>query len=300
MSSRRWPWVTTCLIGMNLVLFLLFHVLDNRSEQLIAERGLSAIAYYQRYPYLELKPPLDAFVDLRQSPATDGLPRTAEIFLRRTQQTELDSRVERFAQATDRIGSGSFGYIPHDNNWWQLITYQFMHRGWVHLLGNLLFLGLVGGTIENAWGRRQFVIFYVSAGIAAAIVHKLLAVDSSIPLFGASGAIAGVMGAFLFRHAQIKIRMGSTFRLRPIIWNLPVFLMLGSWVFAELIDGLTSAGEAAGVAHFAHLGGFAYGLAIALARSKTGIERRIEEELQRSNVTAREALALPAAIVIPE
>jgi membrane associated rhomboid family serine protease len=299
------------LIGINLVLFLLFNVLDHRSEQLIAQRGVSALAFYQRYPYLELKPPLDAFLDLHQlsgaSPAATAdfaragvAPTGAETSLRRTQQTELDSRVERFAQATDRISSGSFGFVPRDNKWPRLITYQFMHRGWFHLLGNLCFLGLVGFAIERTWARRQFLILYVSAGIVAAIVHKLAAPDSSIPLLGASGAIAGIMGAFFLQRARTNIRRLPMFLLGPNIWNLLVLLILGLWFSAELIGALISVRTAAGAAHFAHLGGFACGLAIAIARRKPRIESQIDARLEGLNGAAQDALVLPAAIVISE
>lgn len=174
-----------------------------------------------------------------------------------------------------RICASSFGFVPQNNNWSGLISYQFMHSGWLHVLGNLWFLWLVGSAIEDAWGRRLFVVFYLSAGVAAGIAHKLMAFDSAIPLLGASGAIAGTMGAFLFRHARTRIRMLVVVLFRWHIWRLPAYLILGLWLALEILSALTSHARSSGVAHFAHLGGFAYGLGVAWLLRKSGIERQI-------------------------
>ncbi len=310
MSARRWPWATTSLIAINLTLFLFFTIIDRRTEQLIAERGVVALAYYQRFPYLELKPPLSDLVGSRtpsvahgsraalgaSSNAARGLADESRLVMT-ARQAELDSRVSAFGQALDRVNARSFAYIPQDNNGWGLVSYQFMHSGWLHLLGNLWLLWLTGCAIEDIWGRRLFSVFYVGAGVAAALVHKLEVGHSAVPLLGASGAIAGVMGAFFYRFARTKVRLFVLW-LRIHVWHVPAYLILGLWLVTEIYSGFDSVKNGANIAHFAHLGGFVYGFSVAWLMRATGLEQRIDHTLDSLRAKRQDARILQAEKLI--
>ena len=305
MSARRWPWVTSCIIGVNLALFLFFSVVDRRTEQLIAERGVTALVFYQRYRYLELKPPLSHFIgtasarsDTAASVSVSNQDSEAiGPLVAKARQAELDSKNEAFERALDRVSARSFAYVPRDNNWLGLVTYQFMHVGWLHLLGNLWFLWLTGCNIEDKWGRGLFAVFYLAAGVGAALVHKLLAIHSMVPLLGASGAIAGAMGAFCYRYSRTKIRI-LVLLLRFHVWQVPAYLILGLWLVTEIVSGLGSLDGGTGVAHFAHLGGFACGLGFAWLMRQTGLEQRIDERLEALRAKNQDARVLHAEALI--
>lgn len=139
------------------------------------------------------------------------------------------------------------------------ITSMFLHGGWVHLIGNMLYLWIFADNIEHAVGRIKFIIFYLVCGIIAGLTHYAFNHGSSVPTVGASGAIAGVLGAYLnlFPHARVYTLFIWGFFIRII--PLPAIYMLGFWfVFQLLSAGLTPKGMG-GVAYGAHIGGFVAG-----------------------------------------
>ncbi len=143
-----------------------------------------------------------------------------------------------------------------------LITSQFLHGGIAHVGFNMLFLWVFGNNVEEALGHIKFIIFYLACGALAALSQWIFAVDSTIPLIGASGAIAGVMGAYILKYPKAKI-----LTLIPlwIIWTtikIPAFFFLGFWFAKELLSAYLSLGissDVGGVAYWAHAGGFAFG-----------------------------------------
>lgn len=140
-----------------------------------------------------------------------------------------------------------------------LLTYQFLHGSWMHLLGNLLFLFVFGDNVEDAMGHLRFLLFYLLCGVAAALVHLLAFPDSPIPVVGASGAISGVLGAYLLLHPRAKV-------LVPVIvipLFLPAWLLLVIWFLFQLV-GAAGGPEAEGIAWWAHIGGFAAGLLLVI------------------------------------
>jgi membrane associated rhomboid family serine protease len=149
--------------------------------------------------------------------------------------------------------TGALDVIPA---WLTLITYQFLHGGWAHLGGNLLYLWVFGDNIEDATGHWRFLIFYLVCGAAAAFIHYAAAPHSTVPLVGASGAIAGVLGAYLMLHPKAKI-------LVPIIiipLYLPAWLLILVWLGIQVMA--VSGGDASqgGTAWWAHIGGFLTGI----------------------------------------
>jgi membrane associated rhomboid family serine protease len=145
-----------------------------------------------------------------------------------------------------------------------IFSAMFMHGGWLHLLGNMLFLWIFGDNVEDAMGHVLYAVFYLLAGAIAAFSHMLIDVDSLTPAVGASGAIAGVMGAYivLFPRATVQVLVPFFFFI-PLL--LPAVALIGIWFVMQLFSGFSSLGVDAvgsegGVAYFAHIGGFVAGL----------------------------------------
>jgi membrane associated rhomboid family serine protease len=139
---------------------------------------------------------------------------------------------------------------------------MFLHGGWMHLLGNMWFFWIFGNNVEDAMGRVRFVAFYLLCGVAAAAAQVLSAPDSMIPMVGASGAISGVMGAYVVLYPRVKVYNLVFFGFFFTTIALPAWVMLGYWLLLQLLGGAGNlAGSQGGVAFFAHLGGFAAGAA---------------------------------------
>jgi len=140
-----------------------------------------------------------------------------------------------------------------------LLFSMFMHASWLHIGGNMLYLWIFGDNIEDRIGHAKFLAFYVICGIAASAAHIAFGPDSRIPSLGASGAIAGVLGAYLvlFPKRSVRVLMG-----RQIV-NMPAFIVLGLWILLQVFAQVSVAGtEGGGVAYMAHIGGFVAGLVL--------------------------------------
>jgi membrane associated rhomboid family serine protease len=141
-----------------------------------------------------------------------------------------------------------------------IFTSMFMHGSWFHLFGNMLFLWIFGDNVEDRFGHLKFLIFYLLAGIAATFAQYAVSPESSVPNVGASGAIAGVLGAYIlmFPQSRVNVLLG-----RQIV-AMPAFVVLGMWIALQLISGVGTIGNAdvGGVAYMAHIGGFAAGIAM--------------------------------------
>ncbi len=141
-----------------------------------------------------------------------------------------------------------------------IFSAMFMHGGWLHLFGNMLFLWIFGDNVEDRFGHLKFLIFYLLAGIAATFSQYAVSPESGVPNVGASGAIAGVLGAYIlmFPQARVNVLLG-----RQIV-AMPAFVVLGLWIALQLVSGvgtIASTDESAGgVAYMAHVGGFVSGL----------------------------------------
>jgi len=152
--------------------------------------------------------------------------------------------------------------------WLTLFTSIFMHGGWLHIGGNMLFLFIFGDNIEKAYGHVKYLVFYLVCGIIASLAHVLSQPDSIIPSLGASGAISGVLAAYLvlFPTNKIKVLLALGFiLLRPIM--VPAVVMIGIWALLQFINGLGAIAvtdQTSGVAYWAHIGGFLAGLVITI------------------------------------
>lgn len=159
--------------------------------------------------------------------------------------------------------------------WLTLFSSMFMHGGWLHLGGNMLFLWVFGDNIEDRLGRLKYLIFYVAAGLAAVGAQLLTDLNSGIPTIGASGAIAGVLGAYLLLFPRSQVRTLIFFFFITYI-SVPAYLLIGIWIFQQFFNGFASLGAdfAGGVAYWAHVGGFVFGAAVIGALLATGLLRR--------------------------
>lgn len=165
--------------------------------------------------------------------------------------------------------TASFGGIPVNQAVPEpltLVTSQFLHGGFLHILGNMLFLWIFGNNIEDKLGHIKFVIFYITCGSLAALAQWFFSMQSGIPSLGASGAIAGVMGAYILRFPHAKIR--TLVFLGPFIVfpDIPAIFFLGIWFLQQALYGIASLNvpsnigmESGGVAYWAHAGGFVFG-----------------------------------------
>ena len=151
-------------------------------------------------------------------------------------------------------------YVP---DWLTPLTCTFLHGGWLHFLGNMLFLWIFGDNVEDRFGRGSFLAFYLGSGIAASLAHLWSASDSPVPTIGASGAIAGVMGAYMFLYPKARVLTLVPLGFLLVDMVLPAPFFLGYWFVLQLVQGSLSSGAGGGVAWWAHIGGFVVGAAVA-------------------------------------
>jgi len=153
-----------------------------------------------------------------------------------------------------------------------VFTSMFLHGGWLHILGNMLFLWIFGNNVEDAMGHRRFIAFYFLCGIAAAITQSLLNPESTVPMIGASGAIAGVLGAYLLLHPRARILVVLPLFIIFFTVRLPALIVLGFWFAGQAVSTLLANSENSGVAFGAHVGGFVAGMILIPLFKRKGVQ----------------------------
>lgn len=148
--------------------------------------------------------------------------------------------------------------------YWTVLTSMFMHGGWMHLIGNMVFFWVFGNNIEDAMGHVRFAFFYILCGIAAAATQVLLTPSSTVPMVGASGAISGILGAYLLLYPRVRVHACVFLGFYVTSIAIPAFVMLGYWIVLQVLSSLSSLGARAtgGTAFFAHIGGFIAGFVL--------------------------------------
>src|SRR5437016_4328830 len=206
-------------------------------------------------------------------------------------QEEMDSLVKEYEEwkvSRPETILGKYAFIPSKPTPISYITANFLHSGWLHVIFNMWFLWLAGFVLEDRWGRILYTIVYLLAGAAALQIHAWANSGSSIPSLGASGAVAGLMGAFLVRFPFMKIKIALFYRLRPLTFDAQAIWLLPFWLINEFIG--TIFGSLSGVAHWAHIGGFIFGALAALLLKVSGLEYKanqaIEAKLDEDVLTA--------------
>ena len=166
-----------------------------------------------------------------------------------------------------RLFAQVFGVVPAAFAWPTVLTSMFLHSGWMHVLGNMLYLWIFGDNVEDRFGHGRFLVFYLFSGGAAALGQVALSPDSPIPMIGASGAIAGVMGAYFVLYPRSRVLTAVFLLLFLDLVEIPALFFLGIWFLMQLLSGVGSIGTEAmhgGVAFWAHIVGFVIGAAVGL------------------------------------
>ncbi len=277
-SVRRLPKITIAIIALNVLIFF-FISLPNmtrvKEERRPIDYQLKAITYpywseqvregnykYNRVGYYQFRQ------DFKEG---NIISKDSEDYIR---YIEL-------SQELDKVLSNSIkhqlGYIPNKITIQGLFGHMFLHGGFGHLFGNMWFLWLVGVNLEDRWGRWTYLVFYLIAGIAAAIGFGLMAKIKGVPAIGASGAIAGLMGAFSVRFFKSKVKYFYfiLFFLRPIwgTFELAAWFAMGLWFFNQVLQNQLF-GSISNVAFTAHIIGFLFGASIAIGLIASGIEKK--------------------------
>ena len=296
MEARRWPVITIGLIVLNTVIFLFTHgTMEQQSPELGATKA-HIILLAGMHPELNMSPAASQLVEdfKTQNPAewaqvqspTRNLIDAWDARIRLVEdpaklQAEMDALGEKYSElATDSLQE-KYAFIPAHPRAITYLTANFLHGGWLHLIGNMWFLWLAGFVLEDVWGRPLFTVFYLVAGAAALQFYAWTNPGSIIPCVGASGAIAALMGAFLIRFPRMKIEMMwilgffRTYRFQAsAYWLLPL------WVTMEIFYG-SLFGKMSGVAHWAHVGGFVFGAIGAVALRYSGFETRVNQKVEK-------------------
>lgn len=165
-------------------------------------------------------------------------------------------------------------------DWLTLLTCTFLHGGWLHFLGNMLFLWIFGDNVEDRMGHLGYLVFYLAAGVAASAAHLFTSTGSPLPTVGASGAIAGVMGAYMLLYPRAKVLTVIPLFIIIEILVLPAPLFLGIWFLLQFFQGVASIGavQVGGVAWWAHIGGFAVGFVVAAI---LGVAHKLRPPVER-------------------
>ena len=166
------------------------------------------------------------------------------------------------------------------------ISFMFLHGGFWHILGNMWSLYIFGDNVEDHLGHLRYLVFYLLCGIASGVSHLLLNLQSNVPTIGASGAIAGVMGAYFILHPSSKILTLIPIIIIPWFVEIPAFVFLGIWFLLQFMNAAFSGGSAGGIAWWAHIGGFVFGivfLKLFRALPQTGLNERLQTVTQKKH-----------------
>ena len=190
---------------------------------------------------------------------------------------ELLGRVAPGTQV--RLSQRAVCVLGGSQTWFTPLSSMFLHGGWFHIIGNMWFLWVFGNNVEDSMGHIRFAIFYVLCGLAAAALQVATSPSSAIPMLGASGAIGGVMGAYIVLYPKVRVHMLIFLGFFITTIAVPAYFMLGYWFLIQVIGGIPSlAGEGGGVAFWAHIGGFVAGaLLIPLFRNPVLVAQHTHE-----------------------
>jgi len=296
MHGRRWPYVTIAIIALNAIFFLATHwTMEGEARQMgeIQEHIILLAAAHPGTPMSATEQKLienfrrsqsqtwDVFASPNRTPLDAW-----DVQMRSWSEPRCEEEMTRLGLQFDQMQAesilGRYAFYPSRRASISYLTANFLHGGWLHLIFNMWFLWLAGGVLEDTWGRPLYSVFYLVSGVAALWGYALAYPHGLIPVIGASGAIASLMGAFLARFPKTKIQLGFFYWiLRPRLYRFkaPAFAVLPLWLLLQLLSGVL-AGESGGVAYWAHIGGFGFGLVMALALRYTGIEQKADQAIE--------------------
>lgn len=276
---RRLPYVTIGLIAVNTIIWVFTSLTFNGQIKQIEELNARLYEIERRYSFqvLEKDPDLLTTFDpvkVHQKFAADSIiPEPSPDF------REWQKAYEQFNSARRNIIFEKVGFKPKQFDMLKLFTALFVHGNLFHLVFNMLFLWLVGCNIEDDWGWKVFLGLYLVSGVVATMSHTVVAPQSDMPLIGASGAIAGVMGAFMIRHFKTKVRFAYFFwfLLKPYFGTFAIYagVALPFWFLEQILSASWSMSmKGSGTAYWAHVGGFVFGAMVGLSMKFLGWEKK--------------------------
>jgi membrane associated rhomboid family serine protease len=298
MAARRWPFITLGLILANFVVFLCTHYAMEDQEDPLLSVKVHVLVLAAQHPELTVPPEVQQLVTdfQRYYPAdwaemqapNDKVIESGDIHRIESadDEGELQKEMDAFATEYSKLKAASiterYAFIPARPKLVAYFSAMFLHEGWLHLIGNMWFLWLAGFVLEDVWGRPLYLAFYLLAGFAGTQLYAWSDPGSLGASFGASGAVAGLMGAFLVRFPKLKIRLVWLFDFGLFgFWPLWVraYWLLPIWAGMEIYYG-GAAGQGDGVAHWAHVGGFMFGALTALALRYSDLEHKANKAIE--------------------
>ena len=283
-TVRRMPWVTLTIIGACVVAFILTAITQSGEER-VAFSEENVVEFFLDHPYLQLDERFKGYTYYSQKQQRDRqtiVPPT-DLEQLEVEQVELDALVSTFYEVRGKTPYFRWGLVPTQQRPLAWLTHMAMHVGLLHLFGNLFILYLAGPPLEDAWGHLGFAVFYVVAGLVAAFFFIAGYPDIDEPLVGASGAVAGVMGAFAVRYWNTRITFFYFFFFLKIYtgtFRAPAWLILGLWMLGQIAYAsgwwaFMSTADMGNVAFEAHIAGFIFGVAVAFFVRKFSAEERL-------------------------
>jgi len=317
MEGRRWPVISIALVVLNLVIFLGTHGQIDQENPQRNETTAHIIKLAAMHPELTMSPEAQEVVNAFQrdypsiwARAKSGNSELEDAWDAKMRleddpgklQVEMDSLCADLTSQSSSSILDKYAFVPAHPSGISYLTANFLHGGWLHLIGNMWFLWLAGVILEDTWGRIIYPIFYLVAGAAALQLHAWFSAGSLAPTLGASGAVAALMGAFLVRFPTTKIDVAVILSPRSIAnlmlgkgirFKAAAYWLLPFWLLAEVFSGAIF-GKYSGTAHWAHVGGFAFGALGALALRYSGLEAKADAAIE-SKVTWTAAPAIVQA-----
>jgi membrane associated rhomboid family serine protease len=314
MTARRWPVVTLALIAINTVVFLF--TMGSMDDRQLGDVKTHILVLAALHPELKMKPESQRLVDAVQKShpaewkrlqegdrdvidhgaASEGNSNPDDENNKMSEdspdlQQQMDTLNDQLVKLSAADIAEQYAFIPANPKPISYLTANFLHGGWMHLIGNMWFLWLAGFVLEDTWGRWFYSVFYLIAGAAALQFHAWTNPGSLNPTLGASGAVAALMGAFLVRFPKMKIEMLWVFYFSIFRWmrtgnpfrywkfKASAYWLLPLWLLMEVLYG-SLFGAMSGVAHWAHVGGFLFGAVAALVMQHTGIEQEANKAIE--------------------
>ena len=294
MRGRRWPVITFVFIGLNILIFLITHgPIEDQAPQRMEVR-VHLIILAALHPELKTTGPATDFIGVLKESLGDKWDSIAaperkaedqwDAQIRQIQDPfELQRDMDNLCQEFDTVEQASildkYAYVPAHPRLLSYFSANFLHSGWIHLIGNMWFLWLAGFILEDTWGRVIYPLFYLFAGAAALQFYGWCAHGSYVPLIGASGAVAALMGAFLVRFPKMKIEMMFFTIFYRRRFKAAAYWLLPLWLAMEFFYG-SAFGTSSPVAHWAHVGGFLFGMAGAFALQHSGLEQKANDAIE--------------------
>jgi membrane associated rhomboid family serine protease len=296
MQGRRWPVISIAIVAINVLAFLGTHWQIEAQNPKRSEVRAHILLLAAMHPELSMSPDAQEFVTRFKngnpavwsrvsSPNRD----VADVWDAKIRlvddpvvlQREMDSLAQQYTELEHDSILERYAFVPAHPQPISYITANFLHGGWLHIIGNMWFLWLAGAILEDTWGRLIYPIFYFVSGAMALQFYAWANPGSIVPTLGASGAVAALMGAFLVRYPKTKIEMLWLFGFgfRSYRFHARAYWLLPLWLGMEIFSGAIF-GSSSGVAHWAHVGGFVFGAVAAVGLSYSGLEHVANQAIE--------------------